>query len=290
MIGLHGPLGTLLAIVVLVPLLGSGGAGPAGQIAARQLVVDRAEAAERALADLERSVRPGLEAARRGAAGVVSGAQPPGDDLETASELLADAVPSADRAAEAVRALEGARRLLDDPGERVTLGANGAELASIAGQIGATAPAADRFVAMRQRADRLLTSLDETLTALDRGDVVAARDAIEVARADHAELRAWDVGVVTLPVWLDATEALLDATAQLVTAVEDGDRTEAEAAAAEVERLGAEAASADRALRIAIGEGGSAVTAAPLSRLADLLREVADTRLEVAAILQSVGR
>jgi hypothetical protein len=39
-----------------------------------------------------------------------------------------------------------------------------------------------------------------------------------------------------------------------------------------------------------MAEGGAAVTAAPLGRLADLLRRTAQARAAVAEILHSVGR
>jgi hypothetical protein len=76
----------------------------------------------------------------------------------------------------------------------------------------------------------------------------------------------------------------------IIAATEAGDQGSAAAAAQEFAALAEEAGPADRALRIALGEGGSAVTAAPLGRLADLLREVALTRLEVASIVHAVGR
>ena len=51
-----------------------------------------------------------------------------------------------------------------------------------------------------------------------------------------------------------------------------------------------QAVAADRALRIAIVEGGATVTGTTLGRLADTLRGVAEARVAVASIVQTVGR
>jgi len=110
------------------------------------------------------------------------------------------------------------------------------------------------------------------------------------ARADHDALAAWEVELVTLPVWLQAAGAMVDAVEAIVAATRAGDAAAAAAAADAFAASSADAVTADRALRIAIGEGGAAVTAAPLGRLAEMLRGVAEARSEVAAILQAVGR
>jgi hypothetical protein len=119
---------------------------------------------------------------------------------------------------------------------------------------------------------------------------VAADVALARARADHEAIAAWEVDLVTLPVWVAASGALVDAAEDLVLATADGDAQAAAEAADAFATQREGAASADRALRIAMGEGGTAVTAAPLGRLADLLRRIAETRAAVAEILQSVSR
>jgi hypothetical protein len=98
------------------------------------------------------------------------------------------------------------------------------------------------------------------------------------------------VELATLPVWLDTTAAMIGALEAIVAATESGDVAGARAAAEDFAAASQDAGPADRALRIAIGEGGSAVTAAPLGRLADVLRDVSSARLEVASIVQTVGR
>lgn len=280
---------TALAILVLVPLLGSGGPEPSAAMAARRLVLDRAVAADSALHALEQAIAPGLDSARRGSARVVSGDDPPGVELRAAAAALASADPAAVAARRAVAALEGAR-LLVGVGTAIELGVPRGEVPTLAAQLEGTASAADAFAEMRRRAEGLVLGLEAALSALDEGSVAEARELVAAVRDDHDALAAWDVDLATLPVWIGTTDAMIGSMERIIAATEAGDEDAATAAGEDFTALAEEAAPADRALRIAIGEGGSAVTAAPLGRLADLLREVAMTRLEVASIVQAVGR
>jgi hypothetical protein len=126
--------------------------------------------------------------------------------------------------------------------------------------------------------------------ALADGDPAAAGATLEQVRSDHQAVAAWEVELVTLPVWIEASGALIDAAEALVAASTSGDAEGVAAAADDFERQRDGAASADRALRIAMGEGGAAVAAAPLGRLADVLRRTAEARAAVAEILHSVSR
>ncbi len=143
---------------------------------------------------------------------------------------------------------------------------------------------------MRLRAQRVLVNLAAVVDALGHGDVAAARAALDSARLDHEAIAAWEIELVTLPRWVEAAGMVIAAADALVTATADGD---AEAVAATTDALASQregAASADRAFRIAMSEGGAAVTAAPLGRLAELLRRTGEARAAVAAILHSVCR
>ena len=290
MIGTRSGLAALAATVALVPLLGTAGPDPSAAVGARRLVIERARAADASLAALERAVEPVLDAARSGAAAVVSGPDGPGDDLTTAAAELARAAPAADVARSAVAAVNRATAARDPRAMPAALPDGGEEVRSIAAQLEGTASAADRFVAMRLRASRVLDALGRTLAALEAGDVADAEALVAEARADHDALAAWEIELVTLPVWLETAGAMVDAVEAIVAATHAGDATAAAEAADAFAARSADAVTADRALRIAIGEGGAAVTAAPLGRLAELLREVANARSQVAAILQAVGR
>lgn len=275
----------------LVAVLGAGGPGPGAELAARELVRGRAQTADAALAELETALVPVLDAGRDGAARVVAGDERPGDRLGEAATALRAALPATSDAASAVEALEAARRAHDpDAGGPLQPAATSSELGSIAEQLDAAGAAGDAFVAMRLRAERLTGHLDDALEAMDAGDLGRAREAVETARADHRELAAWEIGLLTLPIWLETTDAMLDAVEAMLAALEAGDADGAAIAGERVTDLAPDAATADRALRIAIAEGGASVPAAPLGRLAAVLGELRDVRTQVASILQSVGR
>lgn len=290
MIGMPGLLAGLVGIVALVPLLGSGGPDPSSAIAGRALVAERAAQADAALLALERAIEPALDLARSGAARVVNGESPPGEPLASAGAMLVEVDPMLAEAASRVWALEGARRAVGAEGAAIAPPAGAGELASIGAQLEGTAAAADRFASMRLRAERVLSGLAAVVSALGDGDAAGAEASLSEARDDHAAIAAWEVDLATLPVWIEASGAVLDAAASLVEATLDGDAEAAEKAADDFATQRDGAASADRALRIAMGEGGTAVTAAPLGRLADLLRRTAEARVGVAEILQSVSR
>lgn len=290
MIGTPAVLAGLVGIVAFIPLLGAGGPDPSTAIAARALVAERAIAADEALLALERAIQPALDLARSGSARVVNGESPPGEPLAAAGAMLVETDPLAADAASRVRRLQGALRAMEAPGAPIEPPSQPGELASIGAQLDGTATAADRFAAMRLRADGVLAGLAAVVAALGDGDAAGADAALARARADHEAIAAWEMDLVTLPVWVEASGALVDAAGALVVAASEGD---AQAAAQAAEAFATQregAASADRALRIAMGEGGAAVTAAPLGRLADLLRRTADVRAAVAEILQSVSR
>ena len=290
MIGTPALVAGLAGIVALVPLLGPGGPDPSAALAARGLVAERAEAADDALRALETSIQPALDLARSGAARVVNGESSPGAPLAEAGERLVELDAQGREASSTVRALEGARRAMGAAGTPAEPPARAGELASIGAQLQGTADAADRFAEMRLRAERVLTELATVVEALGDSDAASAGEALARARSDHRAIAAWEVDLVTLPVWVEAAGALLDAAGALVLATAEGDAEAAAEAADELATQREGAASADRALRIAMAEGGAAVTAAPLARLADLLRRTAAARRDVAEILHSVTR
>ena len=280
----------LVGAMALVPLLGPGGPDPALSRAARSLVVTRGAATLEALDRLEAGLQRGLSAARSGAAAVVAGERGPGDDLARAAEELRSAAPAEDAAHAAVAALDGARLALRPDAAPVDIDFPPGSAASIAAQLEGTVAAADSFVAMRLRAEGLAGILDDAFVALEAGDLATAEDRVRAARDDLQAIEAWDVDFVTLPLWVETTAATVDATERIVRAARAGDADAARDAAEDFAGLRDEAAAADRALRIAIGEGATAVTAAPLERLAEVLRAVQATRLQVASIVQTVGR
>jgi hypothetical protein len=162
-----------------------------------------------------------------------------------------------------------------------------AALAGIAEQLRGTTDAADAFSANRRDAEAVVAAFGEALAAMHRQDPRRALEAIEQAAGHLEDVAAWEpeAGLPTLRFWVDTMEALLDASRRAVQAALAGDRDAAAAAVRDWEAAAADAHQADVALGVAIAEGGSLVTAAPLQRLAAALAEVNEAEGEVASLV-----
>jgi hypothetical protein len=274
----------VLGVAGGVLLLGPGGPSPAIDVAARRAIVKTADEADVALSGLAAALVLAVEAGRAGSARTVAGDEPPGPMFAGAADLTQAAEAKAAAARQALVALNRARNARDPGALPVEAVAEAGELDSIAEQLSASADAADEFAAMRDRALSVVGELDDAIGALDAGDLAGARDHVTRARDAQTAVAEWDVGLVTLPVWVDTTDAMIGAVERIITATESGDPTAAERAAGEFAALTDDAAPADRALRIAIGEGGSAVAAVPLERLAAILTAIDVARASVASL------
>lgn len=279
-----------IAVLILALLLGPRATDPAVAIAAAHMIRDHAAEAIDALGTLRGAVARGLDEAREGAAAVVSGADPPRAQLELAAQLIADAEREALLARRAVAALAAVHRAwrpaLSSPAQPVEVG----ELGSIASQLRASAAGAEAFARRRALSTGLPVVLGDALRALDRGDLASAAALARRARADHDAITNWETDLATLPVWIETTDAMIGAVEQIVDATRAGDDDAAIKAGEAFVALGDEADTADRALRIALGEGGAALTAAPLGQLAEVLGDIEAARATVAAIRADPGR
>jgi hypothetical protein len=275
--------------LALVLGLGGGAPRPEVELAERTLVIERADAADAALAAVREQLASALDSARAGSARVVAGEGAPGPMFERAADGVLAAVDVAIEAHAARAGLDGARTAHSPDAVALPPAPDPAELASLGAQLEATADAAEAFVAMRGRAESVTPTLLDALDALEAGEVDEADGLVAEARADLVALSDWELGVGTLPVWVATVDEMIEAMQRLVNATRAGDVAAAEAAAADFAALAAEAPSADRALRIAIGEGGSAVSATSLERLAALLVATDELRLAVVAAGQEVG-
>ncbi|MGQ0609320.1 MAG: hypothetical protein ACT4OQ_12795 [Chloroflexota bacterium] len=285
MIGVGAATTAGLAILGLALLFAPRAPDPTIAVTAERSIRERAAIAVAALDDLRAAIMPGLDAARTGAAAVVSGDGPPSPRLDAAAALIADAeepVVPARRAVTALAAVHGAwRPQASRPPEPIAAG----ELSSIAAQLRSAGDAADAFADLRTRASSLPDVLDDVFRALDRGDLDEAGRLTEGTRADHDAIVAWETDLETLPVWIETTDAMISAVEQILEATRAGDAAAADDAAQSFVALADDGATADRALRIALNEGGSALTAAPLGRLAVVLRDLDSCRAAVAALL-----
>ena len=252
-------------------------------------VMTLAAAADERLAELEERLRAAVDAARRGNARIISGEEDPGPELVSAADEAAAAGENADAARAAVVGLRGTLRATRS-GPGPALPPDTVELDSIANQLRETAPAAAEFAAMRRRSETAIQALEAALARLDAGDLDGTVAALAPAHEALVALATWESGLVTLPIWLETTTRLVDAVEQLALAIQAGDLNAAEAA--ELEFIGAseDGREADIALRLAIAEGGGAVTAAAAGRLVDALRVVTDARAIVASILHPARR
>jgi hypothetical protein len=290
MIGTRAAVSAVLALGLTLASFGGRTADPAADLAGRRLVEERAGAVVAALDRLGTSLRPGIDAARHGSAQVVAGDEDPGPQLTRAADLLRDAEPAAGEVLRAASALDGALRARR-PGEGAfESGLAPGEIGSIASQLEASADGADAFATMRRRAEGLIGTLEEALRALEAGDLDAAGALADEARTDHDALTAWENALLTLPVWIETTDAMIGDVEEIVRATRRGDGAAAGAAAAAFAGRADEGATADRALRIAMSEGGASVMAPVLGRLAGVLDTIARMRAEAAAIAEAAAR
>ena len=290
MIGIRRLLPAVMVAALLAAALGAGAARPEIEIGARRLVLERAARVDETLARLSTALEPAFDAARAGAARVVAGDEAPGVVLAGAADLIASAEDEAADARRAVAAMEEARRAWNPDGEPVAPATERGELGSIAAQLEGSSAAADEFVSMRRRAVAIPGMLADALRALEARDVAEARTLVDDARESHGIVAAWEIGLVTLPIWVETTDEMIGAVERILDATERGDDGAASKAAAEFSALSAEGATADRALRIAMGEGGSAVTATPLGRLAAVLSSIGELRTTLTSIRETMGR
>lgn len=277
-------------VVALVLGLGAGSPRPELEIAARASILEHAGATEAALATLRQRLVAALEAGRAGTARVVAGDAAPGPMFEGATDEVLAALDAAVEAIAARDALAGARSAMSPRAVTLPPAPDPAALASVGAQLQAAADAAEEFVVVRGRAESVAPTLLAALDALEAGETEAADALVAEARAALDAVEGWEVGVVSLPVWISTASEMIDTMERLVTATRASDAAGAEAAAADFAALAEEAPMADRALRIALGEGGSSVAAAALGRLASLLAATDELRNAVVIARQAAGR
>lgn len=278
------------AAALVCTLLVGAGRDPAATVGATAILRERAEAALLALDALDRALDPALDAARDGAGLVVGGDGAPGERLAASAVLVDGAIDDAGAAEEAVRQLEAVRRATDVAARPLPAPPAATEVAAIGEGLRMAARGADAAAGLRTRATNLVARLEESLASVASGDVARARAAAADAHAEHASISAAEAGSVTLPLWLDATDAMITAVTRLIDATEAGDDDAMAAARAEIASLSEDAATADRALDIAVADAASAATGSALTRLATAVAAVSATRAAIEAALAEPAR
>lgn len=280
---------SVISTLVVAVALGPYAADPSVPLGAARVVHARSAAASAALDALLDALTRALDDARRAAAAVHDGEDRPGPLLVAAGDRIAGSATQATTASGHVDRLNGALASSPDHARPVGRPAEAADLRSIGTQLAAAADEADRFAARRDATIDLPAAIDRALRALETGDTDLAARELAAARSAHDLAAGWEAPPASLPVWLDTTGAMIRAVDTIIEAVRAGDRAAADAAAADFAALEADGAQADRALRIALAEGGAALTAAPMTRLADAVRETGDVRADVAAIAEATA-
>ncbi len=260
------------------------GVGPVASAAHRADLVARGRAAHDALGALTLALDGALQEARLGAAATVSGDDPPGTHIRAAADRLEASEPAADRVAAALASLRGELAIdgrRDPPELRLTA----ADLSSISAQLRAAAAPADAFAEMRMSTHAVLTQLGAALVALGRNDLAAATASLDGADSALAVVRAWPGKLATLPLWITTAGKLLAALHDVADARATGDAVAEARSFAAYRAATDDATQADRALAIALAEGGGGISQVPMARLADALAKVQAASAAVAPLV-----
>jgi hypothetical protein len=272
------------AVLAARPAAAAGADPPAEADREAQLLATAADAdaaLERLQVDLEASV----EAARQGAALVVSGQDSPEPPLNEAATALEHAGQHATAAVAAANVARGTLACVRPAIPAIPAdGVVADRLTSIATQLRESASAAATFVDHRLATEATLAALSDALAALDGDDPNRALAALDEADAALREVVAWEQRPPTLGYWLQTTAELLAAARGIADAAIARDPAAVAAAAAAYRAAADKAVDADRSRELAMAEAGSAITAAPLRRLAGALAEVTELRATIAAV------
>jgi len=242
-----------------------------------------ADTADEALATVDAALLSASDHARSGSAATISGTTDPATDFLAAADSVAGSAPArtvAEGALERLTAI-GARLGTDDT---PALTWSAADLAALVAQLRSTAGEASAFVLMRQSAEAAMDALGDAAAAINASDLDAADAALARAALELTIVTAWEGRLDTLSVWLDTVNELAAASQAIVDAARAGDPVALAEARSRYATAAEAAALADRALAIALSEGGGAVVAPALASLADARRAVAAARFGLASL------
>jgi hypothetical protein len=260
-------------------------ADPPGAAARADRLAEAARIADAALLRLDDGLEASRDHARRGTALTVSG-DAPAPELEAAADLLVAAADDADAAQRSLAALAGYAAAVQ-PGTAIpALSYGGADVQQIAAQLRAGVAAATLFVQRRHATEAIVESLGAALAALDRDDPAAALSALDAADAPLALLDDWEDRPALLRYWITVSRDLIAAAGDIARATIANDPAAVEAAAARYAKAADLARGADNALAFTLSEEGSAVSATPLRRLAEVADQAVDSRAAIRPLLQ----
>jgi hypothetical protein len=252
-------------------------ADPPAQAARERQLAEAAQAADVALGSLGRGIAVAREHARLGTALTASG-EAPAPELTAAAEAVAAVSGEADDARRRLEVLGGLAAAIAPADTIPTLSYRGTDLEQIAAQLEASASAATLFVERRHATQAIVDALSAALAELERDDPNAALASLAEADAPMALLDAWDQRPPLLRYWMRISVDLLDAAGDIARATIADDPAAAKAAGERYAEAAEAARGADNAIALALSEGGAAVSATPVRRLAAVADEVDEAR------------
>ena len=263
----------------LVVVLGGGEPRPEVARGAKAAIARAADRALEAIGRLEAQLAPAIDAARTGSARVVAGDEDPADPLSAAAGRVLDAAPALVEVRLALADLERARTAHHPAAAQLPPAPDPGELPSIATQLDDAAEAGSQFAQTRRRAEAVSSGLVDALDAAVAGELDEANEELLIGLEAVDALRAWEDDAPVLSVWIDTVDAMIGAVQRLIDAVRTNDAKQADSARAEFDAAAKGALEADRALRIGVGEAGSALAGLPLGRLAGVLAALDELEL-----------
>jgi hypothetical protein len=252
-------------------------ADPPTEAARQGELADAAQAADGALGSLARRIAVAREHARLGTALTASG-EAPAPELTAAAEALAAASGEADDAKRGLELLAGLAAAIEPADTIPSLSYGGTDLEQIAAQLEASAAAATLFVERRHATQAIVSALSAALAELERDEPSAALTSLAEADAPMALLDAWEQRPPLLRYWMTISADLLGAAGDIARATLADDPAAAKAAGERYAKAAQAARGADNALALALSEGGAAVIATPVRRLAAVADEVDEAR------------
>ena len=279
----------IAAVLLLLVLLGARSADPGVSDPIRlawlaRVGASQADAADEALVLAEDVMVEGTDHAREGMTAILSGDTDPAVPLAQAAASFESAAPLVDAAQASLTALRWTLLALDPNAAVPELTIQQADILAISAQWLAAAPPSAALADLRRQAEGTVTLLGDALASLDADDPEAALVSLDEAEAALEPLRDQADRMPALGVWIDTVDALITAMRDIALAAQAGDQAALTEAQAAYEAAAADAARADQALTIAIGESAAQIVRPASASSAVALRAVSATRDELAAL------
>jgi hypothetical protein len=279
----------IAALLLLLVLLGArfsdaAAADPFRVAWLAQVGASQAAAADHSLAEAEESMRAATDQARKGMSAIVAGNADPTIGLTAAASGFEQSAPSVADAQTNLTALRWTLLALDPDTVAPTLSLEQADVLAISAQWLAAVPPSAALTDLRIQAEGTVTILADALASLDADDFDAALTSLDQAEAALEPVREQSDRIPILGVWIETVDALIAAMRDIALSAQAGDSAALAEAQAAYETAAADAARADQALTIAIGESANQIVRPASTSSADALRAVTATRDELAGL------